>query len=71
MNCSQHYAIQKLAVSDVSDIFELNMGRILENGGAEDFVVQFAVDIWNQAGNCMDFNSPFEEKVNLTVALMY
>lgn len=35
---------------------------ILENGGAEDFVVQFAVDIWNQAGNCMDFNSPFEEK---------
>lgn len=24
--------------------------------------MQFAVDIWNQAGNCMDFNSPFEEK---------
>ncbi|XP_039690241.1 MMS19 nucleotide excision repair protein homolog isoform X2 [Medicago truncatula] len=35
---------------------------ILENGGAEEFILQFSVDIWNQAGNCMDFNSPFEEK---------
>jgi hypothetical protein len=43
----------------------LNLGRILENGGAEEFIVQFSVDIWNQAGNCMDFNSPFEEKVNV------
>ncbi|XP_058759195.1 MMS19 nucleotide excision repair protein homolog isoform X1 [Vicia villosa] len=38
---------------------------IHENGGAENFVVQFAVEIWSQAGSCMDFNSPFEEKVLL------
>ncbi|XP_019458712.1 PREDICTED: MMS19 nucleotide excision repair protein homolog [Lupinus angustifolius] len=35
---------------------------IHENGGSEDFVVQFAVDIWSQAGNCMDFSTPFEGK---------
>ncbi|CAL5199952.1 unnamed protein product [Lathyrus oleraceus] len=35
---------------------------IHEHGGAEKFVVQFAVEIWSQAGNCMDFSSPFEEK---------
>ncbi|XP_012571694.1 MMS19 nucleotide excision repair protein homolog isoform X2 [Cicer arietinum] len=35
---------------------------IHENGGAEESIVQFTVEIWSQAGNCMDFNSPFEEK---------
>ncbi|MCH88018.1 MMS19 nucleotide excision repair-like protein, partial [Trifolium medium] len=35
---------------------------IHENGGAEEFVVQFAVEIWSQAGNSMDSNAPFEEK---------
>ncbi|KAL2332331.1 hypothetical protein Fmac_019912 [Flemingia macrophylla] len=35
---------------------------ILENGGTEDFAVQFSVDIWNQAGNCMDFSAPFIKK---------
>lgn len=35
---------------------------IYENGGSEDFAVQFALDIWSQAGNCMDFSTPFEEK---------
>ncbi|XP_061359137.1 MMS19 nucleotide excision repair protein homolog isoform X2 [Gastrolobium bilobum] len=35
---------------------------IHENGGSEEFVVQFAVDIWSQAGNCMDFIVQFEEK---------
>ncbi|GAU11750.1 hypothetical protein TSUD_75000 [Trifolium subterraneum] len=44
---------------------------IHENGGAEEFIVQFAVEIWSQAGNSMDSNAPFEEKVNLTVTLMY
>ena len=47
------------------------MGRIHENGGEEEFVVQFAVDIWTQAGNCMDFNSPLDEKVYTTVTLIY
>ncbi|KAK7261769.1 hypothetical protein RIF29_28088 [Crotalaria pallida] len=32
------------------------------NGGSVDFVVQFAIDIWNQAENCMDFSTPIEEK---------
>ncbi|GAU45965.1 hypothetical protein TSUD_194120 [Trifolium subterraneum] len=44
---------------------------IHENGGAEEFVVQFAVEIWSQAGNSMDSNAPFEEKVILPVTLMY
>ncbi|KAK2425246.1 MMS19 nucleotide excision repair protein [Trifolium repens] len=35
---------------------------IHENGGAEEFVVQFAVEIWSQAGNSMDSNAQFEEK---------
>ncbi|KAG4945082.1 hypothetical protein JHK87_041089 [Glycine soja] len=35
---------------------------IHENGGSEDFVMQFAVDIWSQAGNCMDLSTPFEGK---------
>ncbi|KAL2590882.1 hypothetical protein AAZV13_13G312600 [Glycine max] len=35
---------------------------IHENGGSEDFVMQFVVDIWSQAGNCMDFSTLFEEK---------
>ncbi|CAL0322063.1 unnamed protein product [Lupinus luteus] len=35
---------------------------IHENGCSEDFVVQFAVDIWSQAENCMDFSTPFEGK---------
>ncbi|XP_020227720.1 MMS19 nucleotide excision repair protein homolog isoform X3 [Cajanus cajan] len=35
---------------------------IHENGGTEDFAVQFALDIWSQAGNCMDFSAPFVEK---------
>ncbi|KAK2371353.1 MMS19 nucleotide excision repair protein [Trifolium repens] len=35
---------------------------IHKNGGAEEFVVQFAVEIWSQAGNSMDSNAPFEEK---------
>ncbi|TKY48216.1 MMS19 nucleotide excision repair protein-like [Spatholobus suberectus] len=35
---------------------------IHENGGSEDFAVQFAVDIWSQAGNWMDFSALFEEK---------
>jgi len=37
----------------------------------EEFIAQFAVDIWNQAANCVDFNSLFEENVSLTVTLMY
>jgi hypothetical protein len=49
----------------------LNLGRIHKNGGAEEFVVQFAVEIWSQAGNSMDSNAQFEEKVNLTVTLVY
>ncbi|RDX83993.1 MMS19 nucleotide excision repair protein-like protein [Mucuna pruriens] len=35
---------------------------IHENGGSEDFAVQFAVDIWSQAGKCVDFSALFEEK---------
>jgi hypothetical protein len=30
------------------------MGRILENGGTEELIIQFSVDVWNQAGNCID-----------------
>ncbi|GAU33691.1 hypothetical protein TSUD_148410 [Trifolium subterraneum] len=48
-----------------NDILSLNfkfISRIHENGGAEEFVVQFAVEIWSQAGNSMDSNAPFEEK---------
>ncbi|XP_047160791.1 MMS19 nucleotide excision repair protein homolog isoform X2 [Vigna umbellata] len=35
---------------------------IHENGGSEDFAVQFAMDIWSQAGNCTVFSTSFEEK---------
>ncbi|MED6138517.1 hypothetical protein PIB30_074899 [Stylosanthes scabra] len=42
---------------------------IHENGCSEEFIVQFAVDIWTHAGNCMDFCAPFEEK-GLLDALM-
>ncbi|KAL1298239.1 hypothetical protein AAHE18_18G018100 [Arachis hypogaea] len=35
---------------------------IHENGCSEEFIEQFAVDIWAHAGNCMDFCAPFEEK---------
>ncbi|KAK8469765.1 hypothetical protein PHAVU_005G166100 [Phaseolus vulgaris] len=40
-----------------------------ENGGSEDFALQFAVDIWSQAGNCMVSSTSFEEK-GLLYALM-
>ncbi|KAL1298236.1 MMS19 nucleotide excision repair protein homolog isoform X1 [Arachis ipaensis] len=42
---------------------------IHENGCSEEFIEQFAVDIWAHAGNCMDFCAPFEEK-GLLDALM-
>ncbi|XP_027929094.1 MMS19 nucleotide excision repair protein homolog isoform X2 [Vigna unguiculata] len=35
---------------------------IYENGGSEDFTVQFAMDIWSQAGNFTVFSTSFEEK---------
>jgi len=47
------------------------MGRIYENGGSEDFTVQFAMDIWSQAGNFTVFSTSFEEKVYIAVAHIY
>ncbi|XP_057432306.1 MMS19 nucleotide excision repair protein homolog isoform X2 [Lotus japonicus] len=34
---------------------------IHENGGSEEFVVQFVSDIWSQAGNYVDLRAPFEK----------
>ncbi|GAU11749.1 hypothetical protein TSUD_75010 [Trifolium subterraneum] len=34
----------------------------------QEFIVQFAVEIWSQAGNSMDSNAPFEEKIEIAVA---
>ncbi|KAI4355583.1 hypothetical protein L6164_004341 [Bauhinia variegata] len=42
---------------------------IHENEGSEEFVFQFAVESWDQVGNCMDFKAPSEEK-GLLGALM-
>ncbi|KAL1349378.1 hypothetical protein AAHE18_07G152700 [Arachis hypogaea] len=42
---------------------------IHENRCSEEFIEQFAVDIWAHAGNCMDICAPFEEK-GLLDALM-
>jgi len=47
------------------------VGRTHENGGSEDFALQFAVDIWSQAGNCMVSSTSFEEKVYIAVAHIY
>lgn len=33
--------------------------------------MQFVVDIWSQAGNCMDFSTLFEEKVYIAVTHLY
>jgi len=47
------------------------VGRTRENGGSEDFALQFAVEIWSQAGNCMAFSTSIEEKVYIAVAHIY
>ncbi|KAH1219369.1 MMS19 nucleotide excision repair [Glycine max] len=60
------FSLELEALSNIGMTGMKNMLTILqgihENGGSEDFVMQFVVDIWSQAGNCMDFSTLFEEK---------
>ncbi|KAI5417883.1 hypothetical protein KIW84_042492 [Lathyrus oleraceus] len=56
------YCLLKLLFNFWSAILASYFHGFMNMGGAEKFVVQFAVEIWSQAGNCMDFNSPFEDK---------
>ncbi|XP_027341803.1 MMS19 nucleotide excision repair protein homolog [Abrus precatorius] len=69
-NLSKVYVHRNLRSSEIAlQLLECYSCKLLpwihENGSSEDFAVQFAMDIWSQAGNCMDFSAPFEEKVLL------
>ncbi|KAL2578614.1 hypothetical protein GLYMA_15G019600v4 [Glycine max] len=66
-NLSKVYVHRNLRSSEIAvQLLECYSCQLLpwihENGGSEDFVMQFAVDIWSQAGNCMDLSTPFEGK---------
>ncbi|KAG4972532.1 hypothetical protein JHK85_038953 [Glycine max] len=66
-NLSKVHVHRNLRSSDIAvQLLECYSCQLLpwihENGGSEDFVMQFVVDIWSQAGNCMDFSTLFEEK---------
>ncbi|KAJ1378148.1 MMS19, C-terminal [Sesbania bispinosa] len=74
-NLSEAYVNRNLRSSETAvQLLECYSCKLLpwihENGGSEEFVVQFVVDIWSQAGNCMDFSAPFEGLLDAIMKVM-